>query len=36
LLGLQVCNAGLVIYNGLEQSLEKVAIEVNKECICNV
>jgi len=34
LLGQQVCSDGLVMYNGLELSLEKVKIEPNPNCIC--
>ena len=35
LLGLPVCNDGLVIYDGLNLSLEKVSLSVNPECVCN-
>ena len=35
LLGLPVNNEGLVIYNGLEMSLEKVTIAASPECKCN-
>jgi adenylyltransferase/sulfurtransferase len=34
LLGLQVCSDGIVAYNGLDLSLEKVKIEPNPNCIC--
>jgi molybdopterin/thiamine biosynthesis adenylyltransferase len=34
LLGLQVCSDGIVTYNGLEQSLEKIKIEPNPSCVC--
>jgi len=35
LLGQQVCSDGIVTYNGLEQSLEKIKIEPNPNCICS-
>jgi len=34
LLGLQVCTDGIITYNGLEQSLSHVKIEVNPNCVC--
>jgi adenylyltransferase/sulfurtransferase len=34
LLGQQVCSDGIVTYNGLELSLEKVKIKPNPSCIC--
>jgi adenylyltransferase/sulfurtransferase len=34
LLGQQVCRDGIVTYNGLELSLDKVKIEQNPNCIC--
>jgi hypothetical protein len=34
LLGQQVCSDGIVAYNGLELSLDKIKIEPNPSCIC--
>jgi len=34
LLGQQVCSDGIVTYNGLDMSLEKVIIKPNPNCIC--
>ena len=34
LLGLQVCDDGLVTYNGLESSMDKVKITASPKCIC--
>jgi len=34
ILGMPVSNDGLVTYDGLNLSLEKVAIQVNPKCIC--
>jgi len=34
LLGLPVCNDGLMVYDGLNLRLEKVGLEVSPECIC--
>jgi molybdopterin/thiamine biosynthesis adenylyltransferase len=35
LLGLPVCNDGLMVYDGLNLRLEKVTLSVNPECKCN-
>ena len=35
LLGLPVSNEGLVMYDGLNMSLEKISIQISPECICN-
>jgi len=35
LLGLPVSNDGLVVYDGLQMSLEKVAIAASPDCICS-
>jgi len=34
ILGLQVCNDGLITYNGLDLSIEKVDISASSTCIC--
>ena len=34
ILGMPVCNNGLVTYDGLNLSLEKVAIQANPKCMC--
>jgi len=36
LLGLPVSNDGLVVYDGLQMSLEKVALAASPDCICSV
>jgi len=36
LLGLPVSNDGLVVYDGLQMSLEKVALAASPDCICGV
>jgi len=36
LLGLQVCNDGLLIYDGLKLSTEKVTLKVSPKCKCNL
>ena len=35
LLGLQVCNDGLLTYDGLESSMEKVKIKPSADCFCS-
>jgi len=35
IVGLPVSNDGLVVYDGLRMSLEKVELSVSKECFCN-
>jgi len=35
LLGLQVCNDGLITFDGLDMNMEKVHLEASPGCICN-
>ena len=36
LLGLPVCNEGLVVYDGLNMSLEKVPVSASPNCACRI